>query len=42
MNLLAQAWLLGGSLVAAVYDLRERRVPNAVIVALLAAWPLFV
>ena len=41
MNLLAQAWLLGGSLVAAVYDLRERRVPNAVIVALLAAWPLF-
>ena len=41
MNLLAQAWLLGGGLVAAVYDLRERRVPNAVIVALLAAWPLF-
>ena len=40
MNLLAQAWLLGGGLVAAVYDLRERRVPNAVIVALLAAWPL--
>ena len=41
MNLLAQAWLLGGGLVAAVYDLRERRVPNAVIMALLAAWPLF-
>ena len=41
MNLLAQAWLLGGGSVAAVYDLRERRVPNAVIVALLAAWPLF-
>ena len=41
MNLLAQAWLLGGGLVAAVYDLLERRVPNAVIVALLAAWPLF-
>jgi len=41
MNLLAQAWLLGGALLAAVYDLRERRVPNAVIVALLAAWPLF-
>ena len=41
MNLLAQAWLLGGGLVAAVYDLRERRVPNTVIVALLAAWPLF-
>lgn len=41
MNLLAQAWLLSGGLVAAVYDLRERRVPNAVIVALLAAWPLF-
>lgn len=41
MNLLAQAWLLGGGLLAAVYDLRERRVPNAVIVALLAAWPLF-
>ena len=41
MSLLAQAWLLGGGLVAAVYDLRERRVPNAVIVALLAGWPLF-
>ena len=41
MNLLAQAWLLSGGLVAAVYDLLERRVPNAVIVALLAAWPLF-
>jgi leader peptidase (prepilin peptidase)/N-methyltransferase len=41
MNLLAQAWLLGGGLVAAVCDLRERRVPNAVIGALLAAWPLF-
>ena len=41
MNLLAQAWLLGGALLAAVYDLRERRVPNAVIMALLAAWPLF-
>ena len=41
MTLLAQAWLLGGGLVAAVYDLRERRVPNTVIVALLAAWPLF-
>ena len=41
MSLLAQAWLLSGGLVAAVYDLRERRVPNAVIVALLAAWPLF-
>jgi leader peptidase (prepilin peptidase)/N-methyltransferase len=41
MNLLGQAWLLGGGLVAAVYDLRERRVPNAVIMALLAAWPLF-
>ena len=41
MNLLAQAWLLGGGLVAAVDDLRERRVPNAVIVALLAVWPLF-
>ena len=41
MNLLAQAWLLGGGLVAAVYDLRERRVPNAVIAALLLAWPVF-
>ena len=41
MNLLAQAWLLGGGLLAAVYDLRERRVPNAVIVGLVVAWPLF-
>ena len=41
MNLLAQCWLLAGGVVAAVYDLRERRVPNAVVVARLLAWPLF-
>ena len=40
MNLLAHAWLLGGGFVASVYDLQERRVPNAVFVALLATWPL--